>query len=143
MQLSVTSSLDPTEPVYPHAVLHIPLHALVHPQDEVAVVAQVCVALSLGTGLGHVTEAIVGQTGDFESFSFEFESFSGVTVDAISALLGLLSFYGRLDQLLVSDEAIDGAGLLGVVGGSRHPAILASFGEALPYAPMDGGKHSI
>jgi hypothetical protein len=124
-------------------VLHIPLHALVHPQNEVAVVAQVCVALGLRTGLGHVTEAIVGQAGDFESFAFEFEGFSGVAVDAISALLGLLSFYGRLDQFLVSDEAIDRAGLLGVVVGSRHPAILASLGGALPYDPMDGGKHSI
>ena len=126
----VTSSLDPTEPVDPHAVLHIPLHALVHPQNEIAVVAQGCVALSLGTGLGHVTEAIVGQTGDFESFTFEFEGFAGVAVGAISTLLGLPSFYGRLDQLLVSDEAIDGAGLLGVVVGSRQLAILASFGGA-------------
>jgi len=112
-------------------VLQIPLHTLVHPQDQIAVVAQRCVALGLRTGLRHVTEAIVGQAGDFERLAFEFEGFSGVAVDAVPPLLGLPSCQGRLDQFLVPDEAIDGAGLLGVVVGSLHLVMLAGFGWAL------------
>ena len=107
--------------MHPDPVIRVPLHPLVHSEDERSVLIEVVEALGLRIGLTHVAEAIVSQRCYAKGAALEFEVLAGVAVHAVSALLGLAAGEHGIDQLLLPNEAVEAAGLLGVVHGAMLP----------------------
>ncbi len=93
----------------------VPLHALVHAKDQGLVGFHARVALSPRLSVAHLAEGLPPEVGDLKRLSFELEALARVGVDAIAALLGLLSGEGAGHQPRVAHQPINAAGSLWVI----------------------------
>ncbi len=92
----------------------VPRHALVHAQNQIAVGIEALVPLGFGTGIAHIAEALADQVGADKGHALQLEGFSGIRVDAITALLGLFALDCRFDKARMAHQPVDTAGFFGI-----------------------------
>jgi len=93
--------------MYPDQAVRFPFHPCVHFQNDVFIHLKIGITFGPGVFIGHIAQALTGQTGDDKPCAFQVKLFAWPAVHAIAALLGFSAGQGGGNEFCVSYQAVN------------------------------------
>lgn len=101
--------------VHPHRMFIVPGHTRVHPDNQVFVHVETGIAFGLNVSISHIPQPLLNQAGYFKRDTVKDKAFAGITINAISSLLGFPPFERGRDQFWLPYKAINVTGFFWIL----------------------------